>query len=62
MCLFCGTLDPDNRWVLLAELIPWQELEEAFAHQFSVNEGAPAKPGQLALLIALHQAAFRTYR
>jgi hypothetical protein len=28
---FCGTLDPDNRWVQLAELIPWQELEEAYA-------------------------------
>jgi hypothetical protein len=45
---FCGTLDPDNRWVLLAELIPWQELEEAYAPQFSANVGAPAKPVRLA--------------
>ena len=43
-----GTLDPDNRWVLLAELIPWQELEEAYAPQFSANVGAPAKPVRLA--------------
>ena len=45
---FCGTLDPENRWVLLAELIPWQELEEAYAPQFSANVGAPAKPVRLA--------------
>ena len=45
---FCGTLDPDNRWVRLAELIPWQELEEAYALQFSTNVGAPAKPLRLA--------------
>jgi hypothetical protein len=45
---FGGTLDPDNRWVRLAELIPWQELEEAYALQFSTNVGAPAKPLRLA--------------
>jgi IS5 family transposase len=39
---FGGTLDPDNRWVLLVELIPWQELWEAYAPQFSANVGAPA--------------------
>ncbi|MEA5417198.1 transposase, partial [Synechococcus sp. BA-132 BA5] len=45
---FGGTLDPDNRWVLLAELIPWQELEKTYAPQFSANVGAPAKPVRLA--------------
>jgi len=25
-----GKLDPDNRWVLLSELTPWQELEETY--------------------------------
>jgi hypothetical protein len=45
---FGGTLDPGNRWVLLADLIPWQEMEEAYAPQFSVNVGAPAKPVRLA--------------
>jgi len=45
---FCGTLDPDNRWVLLAELIPWQELEEAYTPQFSANVGAPEKAVSLA--------------
>ena len=45
---FWGTLDSDNRWVLLAVLIPWQKLEEAYAPQFSANVGAPAKPVRLA--------------
>ena len=42
---FCGTLDPDNRWVLLAELIPWHELEEAYALQ-----GKPAEEVGLEIL------------
>jgi hypothetical protein len=42
------TLDPTNRWVLLAELIPWQELEVTYAPQFSTNVGVPAKPIRLA--------------
>ena len=46
---FCGTLDTDNCWVLLAELIRWHELEEAYALQFSVNVGAPAKAMMLAI-------------
>lgn len=45
---FGGTLDPANRWVLLEKLIPWQELEETYAPQFSANVGAPAKPVRLA--------------
>jgi hypothetical protein len=45
---FGGTLDPDNRWMLLAELIPWQEREEAYVPQFSANVGDPAKPVRLA--------------
>jgi len=28
---FGGTLDPDNRWVLFSTLMPWEELEEAYA-------------------------------
>ena len=28
---FGGTLDPSNRWVKLEELMPWEELEEAYA-------------------------------
>lgn len=45
---FGGTLDPDNRWVLFSSLMPWEELEEAYAPQFNSTTGAPAKPVRLA--------------
>jgi transposase, IS5 family len=45
---FGGTLDPENRWVLLSALMPWEELEETYAPQFSPTVGAPAKPVRLA--------------
>jgi hypothetical protein len=45
---FGGKPDSENRWVLLSQLIPWEELEEAYAPQFSATVGAPAKPVRLA--------------
>jgi hypothetical protein len=41
---FGGTLDPENRWVLFYSLMPWEELEETYAPQFSPTTGFPAKP------------------
>ena len=45
---FGGNLDPNNRWVLLRNLIPWTPLESRYAPQFTANTGAPAKPFQMA--------------
>ena len=45
---FGGTLDPENRWVLFATLLPSDEIEEAYATQFSPTTGVPAKPARLA--------------
>jgi hypothetical protein len=45
---FGDTLDPENRWVLFAKLMPTDEIEEAYAPQFSPTTGAPAKPARLA--------------
>ena len=42
-------LDEENRWVKLAELIPWSEWETEYASQFSQTMGAPAKPFRMAL-------------
>ena len=40
---FGGHLRSDNRWVKLAKLIPWEEIERDYAQQFSSNGmGAPA--------------------
>jgi hypothetical protein len=42
---FVGKLNPGNYWVLLSTLMPWVELEESYAPQFSTTVGAPTKPG-----------------
>jgi transposase len=46
---FGGKLSGDNRWIQLAELIPWDELEDDYAAQFCKGFGAPAKPFRMAL-------------
>ena len=43
-----GQLDKDNAWVKLADLVPWDEAEEAYARRF-VNNGHPAHPARIAL-------------
>lgn len=42
-------LSPDNRWVIMAKLIPWSEFESEYAAKFSETMGAPAKPFRMAL-------------
>ena len=37
---FSGKLSPDNRWVIMAELIPWSEFEAEYAEKFSEKMGA----------------------
>ncbi len=46
---FAGKLSGENRWVKLAEVIPWEEFEDEYASQFSPEMGAPAKPFRMAL-------------
>lgn len=46
---FGGKLSGENRWVKLAELIPWEEFEAQYAEQLSEGMGAPAKSFRLAL-------------
>ncbi len=46
---FEGKLCPNNRWVIMAELIPWDDFEEEYAKLFSPEKGAPAKPFRMAL-------------
>lgn len=51
-----GRLRADNRWVKLAGLIPWGELEELYRGYFSAWRGRPAKDSRLmcGLLIVKH--------
>ena len=49
---FGGKLDENNRWLRIAELIPWEELEEEYAKHFS-DVGRPAKNAQLVIGLLL---------
>jgi hypothetical protein len=42
-------LSSQNRWVIMAELIPWSEFESKYAENFSEKMGAIAKPFRMAL-------------
>jgi hypothetical protein len=44
-----GKLDPENRWVKISEMIPWEELEPRYARVFKENIGAPAIPFRMAM-------------
>ena len=46
---FGGKFSGDNRWIQLAEMIPWDELEDGYAAQFCKGFRAPAKPFRMAL-------------
>lgn len=46
---FSGKLRADNRWVKLAQLIPWEKIEIKYAQVFDEDKGAPAKPLRMAL-------------
>ncbi len=46
---FGGKLAEDNRWVMMAQLIPWSEFEQEYAENFATEMGAPAKSFRMAL-------------
>ncbi|MEG4348050.1 IS5 family transposase, partial [Microcoleus sp. A003_D6] len=46
---FEGQLSEDNRWVIMAKLIPWLEFEAEYAQNFATDMGAPAKSFRMAL-------------
>jgi len=49
---FGGKLDEQNRWLRIAELIPWEELEEDYRKHFAAV-GRPAKDAQLIIGLLL---------
>lgn len=46
---FEGQLSENNRWVIMAKIIPWSEFEDEYAQNFTVSTGAPAKSFRMAL-------------
>ena len=53
-------LSEDNRWVIMASLMPWEEFEEEYAGKFSTEIGAPAKPFRMALGALIIHEKLRT--
>lgn len=51
-------LNPDNRWVKKAEMIPWDEIEQRYAQLFTNRKGNVAKPLRLALGACIIQAEY----
>lgn len=46
---FGGSLSPDNRWVKMAQVIPWSEFESEYAQNFPTEMGLRAKSFRMAL-------------
>ena len=47
---FGGHLDENNRWVILSEMVPWEEIEEDYKEKLGdTQKGAPAKSLRVAL-------------
>ena len=44
-----GKLDRDNRWVRMADMIPWRQYEKKYAERFCDNNGAPAIQYRMAM-------------
>ncbi|MBE6934872.1 MAG: transposase [Ruminococcaceae bacterium] len=42
-------LDPENRWVVRAKAMPWEELERELHSKLYSSRGAPAKPLRMML-------------
>lgn len=44
---FEADLDTENRWVLLARVIPWDRFADLYYRNFKTNRGAPTKDARL---------------
>jgi len=53
-----GKLDPENDWVKLAALVPWDVAEERYAARF-VNNGHAVHPARMALGALLIQGRLK---
>lgn len=44
---FGGELSGENRWVILAEQVPWQRIDQQYGELFSEDQGCPAKAARV---------------
>lgn len=52
-------MDPANRWVKMADSIPWDEFERRYAELFESDTGNPAKPLRPALGCLIIQSRYQ---
>ena len=52
-------MNPENRWVKMADLIPWDEFERKYAELFPSGTGNVAKPLRMALGALIIQTKFQ---
>jgi len=46
---FGGRLKPENRWVQLSTVVPWDDLEPVYNSVMNMKEGRPSKPARLVI-------------
>ena len=56
---FEGKLKADNRWVKMAEIIPWDEIEGDYADLFPSGTGTVAKPARVAFCALIIKETLR---
>ena len=54
---FGNALDPDNRWVVMSSILPWDEFAFVYYENMSKGKGAPAKSARIVIgsLIIKHK-------
>lgn len=52
-------MNPENRWIKMADLIPWDMFEKKYKHFFKSKTGNVAKPLRMALGAMIIQTRLR---
>jgi hypothetical protein len=46
---FGGKLNPNNRWIKLAEIVPWDSIQKVYERGLNSDQGTPAIPARVAI-------------
>ena len=57
---YSGGIDTNNRWIKLASLIPWEEMEGIYRRSFSTCKQSVIKPGRLILGMMIDEMFVQT--
>ena len=57
---YSGGIDTNNRWIKLASLIPWEEMEGIYRRSFSKCKQSVIKPGRLMLGLMIGEMFVQT--